>query len=95
MVKNLIWIGLVEDMGNIASHTDVPVSPQQVRSRLGPNLKNGWDLLDVFWREVAPQKPLLDPEGKALTIEQYESLGEMSRGDFAGTNRTAESPSEN
>jgi hypothetical protein len=72
--ENLIWVGLVENLGNIASHADVPVSPAQIRSRLGPHLKDAWDQVDAFWLEVAPHKPALDPEGKSITIAQYESV---------------------
>ena len=73
-VKNLVWVGLVEDLGNITSHDDVAVSPQQIRSRLGPRMIQAWDSVDVFWLEVALHKPSLDPEGKGVTIDQYRSV---------------------
>lgn len=73
-VQELICVGFVEDLGNISSHADVPVSPPQVRGRLTPLLGAAWDQVDAFWIDVAPHKPALDPEGKALKIEQYESV---------------------
>jgi hypothetical protein len=45
-----------------------------VGGRLGPTSIVAWDELDAFWSKVASEKPTLDPEGKALTNEQYESV---------------------
>jgi hypothetical protein len=73
-VEKLIWVGFVEDLGNISSHADVSASPEQIRGRLGLRLTQAWDAVDAFWLEVAPLKGELDPEGKALTVEQYESV---------------------
>jgi hypothetical protein len=72
--SKLLSVGLIEDLGNIASHPDTAVSPQQIRDRLGPRTLEVWEIVDAFWQEVAPQKPVLDSEGKALTVEKYESV---------------------
>ena len=61
LVQNLVTVGLIEDIQNIASHR--PFGPQVFYEWLGPLGRAEWNQLCVLWEQVAEAKAagLLEP----------------------------------
>lgn len=66
----LIRMGLLEPLGNICSHVDVPVDAAVVESLLGPRGRELWEELEVVWADAARHAT----DGPRVSVEQYESV---------------------
>ncbi|MCC5954033.1 MAG: hypothetical protein JJU45_18205 [Acidimicrobiia bacterium] len=69
-VVELVRMGLLEPLGNICSHPDVPVEPAVVESLLGPRGRELWQELEVLWADAARHAT----DGPRVSVEQYEGV---------------------
>jgi len=58
-VQNLIWVGLLEDIQNIASHRSF--TPDVFRAWLGPQSLIAWDEVNRGMQKVTPEAGIRIP----------------------------------
>jgi hypothetical protein len=66
----LVTFGLLEDLGNIASHSDTPTSGDDFLRRLPPLCSAAWQLVDDLWLAAATQRDT----SAVLFAAKYEGL---------------------
>jgi hypothetical protein len=66
----IVLLGLLENLQNIASHHDTPAAPDEIEVRLGPTCRVGWRRLNAAWASVAEE--VAGPT--AVSLQQYETV---------------------
>lgn len=66
----MVLLGLLENLQNIASHHDTPTRPEQLEAMLGQACAAAWQRLNTTWTAVADELP----GPTAVSLQQYESV---------------------
>jgi hypothetical protein len=70
----MVLLGLLENLQNIASHHDTPAQPEQLEAMLGAACSAAWQRLNATWASVAKELP----GPTAVSLQQYESVSNQT-----------------